>query len=121
MAETDDEILAELREIKKLLTPAAAPPPPKGIVNEFRSFLEQYKVLGLAVAFIVALYLGNLVKALVADLVLPLIPLPSGTAIATYTFGPFLVGDFAINLVTFLIILFVVFLIVKGADRMKIK
>lgn len=121
MAATNDDILAELQEIKKLLTPAPAPPPPKGIVNEFRAFIEQYKILGLAVAFIVALYLGNLVKALVGDLILPLIPLPSGKSIETYMVGPFGVGDFAINLVTFLIILVVVFAIVKASEGMNIK
>src|SRR5580658_2635009 len=109
MAATDDDILAELREIKKLLTPAAAATPPKGMWNEFKAFLDQYKVLGLAVAFILGLYLGNLVKALVADLILPIIPLPKGQSIDTYMAGPFGVGDFAVNLLTFIIVAFVIF------------
>ena len=94
---TDEAILEELREIKKLLTVTPPPPPAKGTWNEFKAFLEQYKVLGLAVAFILGLYLGNLVKALVADLILPIIPLPKGQAIDTYMAGPFGVGDFAVN------------------------
>jgi large conductance mechanosensitive channel len=123
MPATDDEILAELREIKKLLTPAPAPPPPHGIANEFRAFLAKYGVLGLAVAFILGLYLGNLVKALVTDLILPILSyaLPAGTDINTVMAGPFGVGDFANNLLTFIIVALVIFLIVKLATRVNIK
>ena len=124
MPSSDDDIVAELREIKKLLTPAPAAPPapaPKGLWNEFKAFLDQYKVLGLAVAFIIGVYLGNLVKALVGDLILPLIPLPKGGNIATYMIGPFGVGDFSINLVTFIIVAFVIFIIVKIASKWGMK
>ena len=121
MPATEDDIVAELREIKKLLTPAPGAPAPKGLLNEFKAFLEQYKVLGLAVAFILGVYLGNLVKALVADLILPIIPLPSGKSIDSYMVGPFGVGDFAVNLVTFILVALVIFLIVKVANRMNIK
>jgi large conductance mechanosensitive channel len=118
---TDDAILAELREIRKLLETPPPPPPATGMWNEFKAFLEQYKVLGLAVAFILGLYLGNLVKALVADLILPIIPLPKGQSIASYAVGPFGVGDFTINLVTFIIVALVIFLIVKGAKGLNIQ
>src|SRR5262249_8942667 len=61
---SDAEMLEELRKIRELLTPAPpapTPPAPKGLAAEFKSFLSQYKVLGLAVAFILGLYLGQLV------------------------------------------------------------
>ena len=120
---SDDEMLAELREIRKLLTPAPAPPAPKGLANEFRAFLEQYKVLGLAVAFILGVYLGALVKALVTDLVLPIVSyaLPAGTNINTYMLGPFGIGDFFNAVLTFIIVALVIFLIVKLANRANIK
>ncbi|MDA4114625.1 MAG: MscL family protein [Thaumarchaeota archaeon] len=123
MAATDDEMLAELREIKKLLTPAPPPPPPHGLVNEFRAFLAKYGVLGLAVAFILGVYLGNLVKALVTDLILPILSyaLPSGTNINTYMVGPFGIGDFVNNVLTFIIVALVIFLIVKLATQVKVK
>lgn len=121
---TEEEILTELREIKKLLTPPTAPPPPpapKGIVAEFRAFLSQYKVLGLAVAFILGLYLGALVKALVTDLILPVIGLVMpGTNLTTFMIGFFGVGDFLNAVITFVIVAFVIFLIVKIAKRYKI-
>jgi large conductance mechanosensitive channel len=126
MPTEDEQILEELREIKKLLTPAAAPPPPKGFVNEFKAFLDKYGVLGLAVAFILALYLGNLVKALVGDLILPIIGLvnPSSnltTYEAVFRGQDFMFGDFLNNVITFIIVALVIFLIVKVADRTKVK
>ncbi len=120
---SNDEIVSELREIKKLLTPPPAAAAPKGMWNEFKAFLEQYKVLGLAVGFIMGLYLGNLVKALVTDLVLPIVAfvLPPGTNVNTIMLGPFGVGDFTNNLLTFVIVALVIFLIVRAATRANIK
>jgi len=118
----DDEILEELKRIRTLLEPKPAPPPPpppKGLWNEFMDFLSKYKVMGLAVAFIMGVYLGSLVQALVKDLVLPIIGLaiPGLGDLATYqitlaqqVFG---VGDFLVALITFIIVAFVIFLIVK--------
>jgi large conductance mechanosensitive channel len=113
------QMLSELREIKKLLTPAPAAQPPKGMRNEFLAFLATYKVLGLAVAFIMGLYLGNVVKALVTDLILPVVSyaLPPGSDINKYMVGPFGIGDFANNVLTFIIVAFVIFLIVKLANQ----
>ena len=95
----DDEILAELPKISDLL---AKPPKPKGTVNEFKAFLSKYGVLGLAVVFILALYFGNVVKALVTDIIMPIISyaFPPGTDINTLMAGPFGVGDFANNVIT---------------------
>ena len=115
----DDAVLQELKEIRKLLTPAPPAPPPKGMRNEFMTFLSQYKVLGLAVAFIMGVYLGAVVKALVTDLVLPIVSyaLPPGSNINTYMVGPFGIGDFANSVITFLIVALVIFLVVKIATK----
>jgi len=120
--DSNEEVLAELRKITALLQKPPDPPTPKGMAQEFKAFLSEYKVLGLAVAFIIGLYLGNVVKALVSDLILPVISyaLPPGTDINTYMVGPFGVGDFANNVLTFLIIALVIFLIVKAATKYKI-
>jgi len=50
-------MLDELKKIRQLLEPKPAPPAPpapKGMVNEFKTFIAQYKVMGMAVAFILA-------------------------------------------------------------------
>jgi large conductance mechanosensitive channel len=86
-------------------------------------FLSKCKVLGLAVGFIMGFYLGILVQALVKDFLLPAIGLaiPGMKDMATYAvtvasqiFG---IGDFLVALITFIIVAFVVFLIVKIAKR----
>jgi large conductance mechanosensitive channel len=120
--DSNDEILAELRKITELLQKPPDPPKPKGMAEEFKAFLSTYKVLGLAVAFILGLYLGNVVKALVTDIILPIVSyaLPPGTDVNNLMVGPFGVGDFANNVLTFLIVALVIFLIVKAANRYKI-
>ncbi len=126
MPASNDDILAELKEIRKLLMPAPAAPAPKGMAAEFKAFLEEYKVLGLAVAFILGVYLGALVKALVADLVLPIVGIPLGSSgnltALTETFAgqTFMLGDFLNAVLTFIIVALVIFLIIKMANRYKI-
>ena len=74
----DDEMLEELKKIRMLLEPKpapSAPAAPKGVWNEFKDFLSKYKVLGLAIAFIMGVYLGGLVQSLVKDLILPVVGL----------------------------------------------
>ena len=73
-------------------------------------------------AFILGIYLGALVKALVTDLILPIVDLalPPGAEFNSLKVGPFGVGDFANALLTFVIVAFVIFLIVKVAKRYKV-
>ena len=123
----DDEMLEELKHIRTLLEPKPAPPPPKGMWNEFMDFLSKYKVMGLAVAFIMGLYLGNLVNALVKDLILPMIGLviPGIADLATYQIvidlQVFSVGDFLAALITFIVVAFVIFFIVKVTKKWGIE
>ena len=123
----EEEMLKELKKIRELLEPKPAPPPPKGLWPEFKAFIENYKVLGLAVAFIMGLYLGGLVQSLVKDLLLPAIGLaiPGLADLATYTVPvgtqTFGVGSFLVALITFIIVAFVIFIIVKITKKWGIK
>ena len=122
----DEKMLNELKKIREALEPKPAqpaPPPPKGIWPEFKDFLSKYKVMGLAIAFIMGLYLGALVQSLVKDLLLPVIglALPGLSDLATYVvpvgsqnFG---VGSFLVALITFVIVAFVIFIIVKVTKK----
>ena len=93
---------------------------------EFKAFLSTYKVLGLAVAFILGVYLGQLVQALVKDLILPVIGIPLSSVgdltnlKEVFDKQTFAIGDFLIAVITFIIVAFVIFLIVKIAKRYKI-
>lgn len=118
----EQQMLEQLEKITELLTPKPAPPappPPKGLWNEFKDFLNKYKVLGLAIAFIMGVYLGGLVQSLVADLLLPLIGLaiPGLGDLATYTVDVnsqiFGIGNFLVALITFIVVAFVIFIVVK--------
>ena len=122
----DAEILEELRQIRKLLEPKPAPPPlpPKGLWGEFKDFLSKYKVMGLAVAFILGLYLGTLVQSLVTNLIMPIISLvlpPNVSLDFQVGSAVFRVGNFIDALITFLIVAFVIFLIVKMTRKWGIE
>jgi len=126
----DEKMLEELKRIRELLEPKPTPPPPpppKGMRAEFMDFLSKYKVMGLAVAFILGLYLGALVQAMVSDLVMPLIGLavPGMADLATLE-APvlnqiFKVGHFIAAVITFIIVAFVIFIIVKITKRIGIE
>jgi large conductance mechanosensitive channel len=122
----EDQMLEELQKIRAAVEKAPPPEPPKGLWNEFKDFLSSYKVLGLAVAFVLGLYLGALVKAVVADFIIPLLGLaiPGISNLATYTVAAmkqtFGIGDFLVALITFIIVALIVFLIVKVAKKWKI-
>ena len=112
----DDEILEELRRIRTLLEPKPAPPPqpPKGLWAEFMDFISKYKVMGLAVAFILGLYLGKLVEALVNDLIMPIVQFATpGINWESIEVGPFRIGHFIGTFIVFAIVAFVIFLLVK--------
>ncbi len=123
---TDDEILAELKKIREAVEKAPPSTPPKGLWNEFKDFLSKYKVLGLAAAFVVALYMGALVLSVVKDFIMPLIGLaiPGLSNLSTYavtvTKQSFGIGDFLVAFITFIIVAFIVFLTVKIAKRWNI-
>lgn len=142
----DEEMLQVLKEIKSLLEPKPAPsvsPPKGGLWNEFMDFISKYKVMGLAVAFIFGVYLGQLVQSLVKDLIMPFIGLlipglgnlstfkiavpptvldAEGNPIdSTWTGQLFGIGNFLVALITFIIVAFVIFLIVKITKKWGIE
>jgi len=125
MSSKEDEIVEELRKIRQLLEPKPAPPsppPPKGLVAEFKDFVSKYKVLGMAVAFILGLYLGALVQALVNDLIMPIIEFATpDISWEQIVLGPFRIGHFVGTLITFLIVAFVIFLLVKATKKWGIE
>jgi len=126
----NDEVVEELKAIHKLLEPKPAPPPPpapKGFRNEFKAFIVQYKVMGMAVAFILGLYLGAVVSSLVKDLVMPVIglALPGLGDLATLSFTVanqiFGIGSFIATVITFIVVCLVIFVIVKITKKAGMK
>lgn len=93
-----------------------------GLLLEFKDFLKEYKVIGLAVAVIIGLAANTLVQSLVNNIVMPIITpfIPGGAwQTATFNIGPIVIGwgAFVGALINFIVIAFVVFLIAKYALR----
>jgi large conductance mechanosensitive channel len=89
-----------------------------GLIQEFTDFLAEYKVMGVAVAFIMAAAITALVQSLVKDIIMPIITpfIPGGSwQTATFTIGPIVIawGSFLGNLINFAILALVIFLIAK--------
>jgi large conductance mechanosensitive channel len=111
--------------------------------KEFKAFVMRGNVLDLAVGIIIGAAFGTVVKSLVDDVIMP----PVGLALGNVDFANLFVllkegpkapppyptladahaagavtinyGQFINNIVTFLIVAFAVFLIVKAANRMR--
>ena len=71
----EDEMLGELKKIRELLTPVPPPPKekPKNLAMEFLDFIKEYKILGLASAFIIGLAVNTLILSLAQDIITPII------------------------------------------------
>jgi large conductance mechanosensitive channel len=117
----EEEILKELKQIRELLTPPPEPVP-KNFIDEFKIFLKKYRVFALAVAFIMAIYIGYVIQAFVEDIIMPIVGmfLP-GVAWEEFVVGVFRIGHLMGAIITFIIVAFVVFLLVKAAAKMGLE
>ena len=96
------------------------------VVKEFKEFAMKGNVVDLAVGIIIGGAFGKIVTSLVSDIIMPLIGLIIGgidfTGLA-FTIGGAKVtyGNFINNIIDFLIIALVIFLIVKGVNSLQKK
>lgn len=89
-----------------------------GMIKEFMDFLYEYKVIGLAIAFIMGVAANQLIKSLVDNVIMPFITffIPGGAwKTATFALGPIVIGwgPFLADIIYFIIVAFVIFLIAK--------
>jgi len=85
---------------------------------EFKEFLKEYKIMPLAIAFIIGGAATTLIQSVVNNLIMPLITpfIPNGAwQTAKLNLGPIVIswGAFLSSIINFVIIAFVVFLIAK--------
>ena len=103
-----------------------SPSQKKNMIQEFMDFLQKFGVIGLDIAFIIGQASSKLITALVTDIVTPLIGLvmPETGDLKTMAFtigkSTFSYGDLVANLIDFLIIAFVVFILYKQLSRFKL-
>lgn len=88
------------------------------VLKEFKEFLKEYKVVPLAIAFIMGVAATALIQSVVNNLIMPLITpfIPGGAwQTATFSIGPIVIGWGALlgSVINFVIIAFVVFLVAK--------
>lgn len=93
------------------------------MLREFKEFAMRGNVLDLAVAVIIGAAFGKIINSLIADVIMPLInPAVPGGDWRALEVGPGVkLGVFMGTVLDFVVIAFVVFLIVKGINRMKRK
>lgn len=104
------------------------PPKLKSLMEQFMEFLKTFGIIGLAIAFVIGAASSKLITAFVNDLVNPLVglALPSGslkelsysvTNSVTGVTSTFAYGDLIANIIDFVIIAFLVFLMYKILSR----
>jgi len=93
-----------------------------GLVSEFKEFISKGNVLDLAVGVIIGATFGKIVTSLTDDVIMPLVGAIGGQPdFSAIHLGPMKIGLFLNAVVGFLILAFIIFLIVKGANTMKKK
>jgi large conductance mechanosensitive channel len=110
--------------------PVSSPPKEKkkGFTQEFIFFLKTFGIIGLAIAFIIGQAASKLVTAFVNDIVDPIIGLflPGGnlsglTVQVTNLYGDatseFRYGDLIANIIDFLVIALIVFILYKQLSK----
>lgn len=102
------------------------------MLSEFKLFIAQGNVLDLAVGVIIGAAFGKITTSLVEDILNPIIGLLLGgidlsqlkivlkEAVGTVPEVAIRYGNFLNTLIQFLIIAWVIFMIVKGANHMRL-
>src|SRR6478609_223498 len=91
------------------------------MLKEFKAFIMRGNVVDLAVGVIIGGAFGTIVNSFVSDVITPILLQPAleaaGAAdIAAWKPGGMLLGKFISSVISFLVIAFVLFLIVKGMN-----
>jgi large conductance mechanosensitive channel len=102
-----------------------------GLAQEFKEFAMKGNVVDLAVGVVIGGAFGKIVTSAVSDLIMPLIGLVSGgvsfsslkykvpSVIPGVDPATFNYGQFIQNIFDFTIVAFVLFMVIKGMNKMK--
>lgn len=95
-----------------------------GVVKEFKEFAFKGNVVDLAIAVIIGAAFGKIVTSFVADVITPLLLNPALKAagvsrIELLSWNSVMYGNFFSAVLSFLIIAIVLFLVIKGINKMK--
>lgn len=97
-----------------------------GFFTEFKSFAMKGNVIDLAIGVVIGGAFGKIVSSLIDDVITPLILKPALDAanltnIADLKIGAVKYGSFISNIISFVIVALVLFMIIKGINAAKKK
>jgi large conductance mechanosensitive channel len=97
-----------------------------GMLTEFKEFALKGNVVDLAIAVIIGGAFGKIVNSLIEDIITPIILKPALNAagasnIETWAPGGMFIGKFISSVISFVVIAFVLFLIIKAMNASKLK
>ena len=95
-------------------------------VDDFKKFLTQGDVVGLATAVIIGAAFGKIVSSLVEDLITPLILNPVMSAAGAKNLAEFApngmkLGVFLASILNFIVVALCIFLLIRSFEAMKTK
>ena len=92
------------------------------MLKEFKEFALKGSVMDLAIGMIIGTAFSAIVKSLVSDVITPAIqPLLGKVDFADLTWGTIKIGSFINAVISFIIMAFVIFMIVRVINKLKRK
>jgi large conductance mechanosensitive channel len=97
-----------------------------GMMKEFKEFAMKGNIVDLAIAVIIGGAFGAIISSLVDDVITPLLLTPALDAVGAkdinhLAWGTVKYGNFLAAIIKFIVIAFVLFLLIKGMNRMMKK
>ena len=92
----------------------------KKTLQEFKEFAMKGSVIDLAIGMVIGTAFSGIVKSLVADVITPAIqPLIGKVDFSEWTIGTIKIGSFINSVISFIIMAFLIFMVVKAINKMK--
>jgi len=99
-----------------------------GMIKEFKEFAIKGNVVDLAVGVVIGGAFGKIVSSLVDDIITPAVLTPALKAANLTNLADLVIpgtaikyGNFISNIISFIIVAFALFMVIKGINRMKRK
>jgi large conductance mechanosensitive channel len=95
----------------------------KGFFNEFKEFIAKGNLLAIAIGFVLGVVFADLISSLVDNVIMPIVAIPFGepnfdsALVLTINDAEIRFGAFLTTAVTFVLVAFVLFLILKAYNR----
>jgi len=96
------------------------------VIKEFKAFAMKGNVIDLAIGVVIGAAFGKIISSLIDDVITPLLLKPALDAanlnnIADLKWGAVKYGSFVSNIISFIIVAFVLFMVIKAMNKAKKK